>query len=168
MIPFPRIARCLAVFLITLPIAWSWFPAAATAQVRRGLPLPKKTLIPEEGLEVEMLRHKRLPMIEAKINGKGPFTFVLDTGAGTNVLDPKLADELELVSTGTTRLGDPSAPNAIEANTYELESMSVAAVVSGGAPSTHATPPRPGSVPRAARGVAAVRAVTGARSGRVR
>ena len=63
---------------------------------RSGLPVPRETLIPEDGVEVEMLRFNRLPMIEIEINGKGPFRVVVDTGAAGVVLKKELAAELGL------------------------------------------------------------------------
>src|SRR6185503_7143481 len=42
-----------------------------------------------------------LPTIELKINGQGPFLFLIDTGAGQLVLDPVLADSL-----GCPRFGE--------------------------------------------------------------
>lgn len=42
-----------------------------------------------------------LILIPASVNGRGPYEFILDTGAGTSLLSPRLASELGIVSTGT-------------------------------------------------------------------
>ena len=45
------------------------------------------------------------PIVEnVFVNGKGPFIFLLDTGAETNVIDPKLARQLEIPSSFHTDL----------------------------------------------------------------
>ncbi|MHC5003519.1 MAG: aspartyl protease family protein [Planctomycetota bacterium] len=88
-------------------------PSGAPARSRLG---PGPGRIP---MRLEMGR----PVIEATINGAGPFPFVLDTGAGVIVLDPDLVEELSLEPTGTTRIGDPSAPEALEASTYTVASV---------------------------------------------
>jgi len=56
------------------------------------------------------------PMLELRLNGKGPFRFLFDTGSGAGlIVDDDLAVELGLKSTGTRRIGDPNSPAAIEA-----------------------------------------------------
>jgi predicted aspartyl protease len=42
-----------------------------------------------------------LIVIPASVAGRGPFDFVLDTGAGTSLLSPRLASALDIVPTGT-------------------------------------------------------------------
>lgn len=61
------------------------------------------------------------PVIEIRVQGKGPYRFVFDTGAGITVLTPELARELKLESTGKTQIGDPSAPNAIEVDSVNVD-----------------------------------------------
>ena len=68
----------------------------------------------------------RKPTVMASINGKGPFKFFLDTGAGAAVsFEKKLASELGLTVHGTTRVGDPSNPSAIEADNVIAESIAL-------------------------------------------
>ena len=94
---FPRTVRNLVVFFVALPLTGSFVLSSASAQPRRqGLPLPKKTVLPDDGVEVEMLRYKQLPMIETKINGKGPFRLIVDTGAAGVVLKDAVAQKLDL------------------------------------------------------------------------
>jgi predicted aspartyl protease len=42
-----------------------------------------------------------LIVIPASVAGRGPFDFVLDTGAGTSLLSPRLASVLDIIPTGT-------------------------------------------------------------------
>ena len=41
-----------------------------------------------------------LMLLPVSVNGEGPFEFVLDTGAGTSLLTPELADRLKIERTG--------------------------------------------------------------------
>ena len=98
---------------------------AQQTEASRPISGPGATQLSKDLVKVPMKLIMNRPTLEVRINGKGPYAFVLDTGAGTNVLDPALADELNLESTGITRLGDPASPNAIEAETWQLDSISV-------------------------------------------
>lgn len=72
-------------------------------------------------LPMSLPERQKTPVIELAINGKGPFKFFLDTGAGVTVLNKDLAVELGLASIGTTKVGDPANPEAITADIYTLE-----------------------------------------------
>src|SRR5437868_5597993 len=52
------------------------------------------------GISVPMLDFGGRPVVAVRINGKGPFLFVLDTGAGRTVVESSLAEELSLSSAG--------------------------------------------------------------------
>jgi len=61
------------------------------------------------------------PAIDLKINGKGPYRLLFDTGSGAGlILDKSLADELGLKANGKRRIGDPNSPEAIEADTMKI------------------------------------------------
>ncbi len=62
-------------------------------------------------------------LIDVRLNGKGPYRLLLDTGAATTVLDEDLVKELGLEPRGTTRIGDPSNPEANEVDRVELASV---------------------------------------------
>jgi hypothetical protein len=67
-----------------------------------------------------------LPYLEAKINGKGPFLFGLDTGFGGAVeLDSALAMELGIKQTGNTEIGDPSGRNNLTLATGKINQLSI-------------------------------------------
>lgn len=42
-----------------------------------------------------------LILLPVQVNGRGPFEFILDTGAGTSLLSPELAQELKIELTGS-------------------------------------------------------------------
>jgi hypothetical protein len=50
--------------------------------------------LPPEGASMPMLDIGGRPVVEVKISGKGPFPFILDTGATQTVIDPGLSEEL--------------------------------------------------------------------------
>jgi len=62
--------------------------------------LEPKTDVPAEGASVPMLDIGGRPVVEVKINGKGPYPFILDTGATNTVIDSGLNDELSLGNSG--------------------------------------------------------------------
>lgn len=71
----------------------------------------------------------RKPVIDVMIDGKGPFKFFLDTGAGATVVNRDLADELKLPILGDIRIGDPASPQAISANQVGLSRLEIGTAV---------------------------------------
>lgn len=65
------------------------------------------------------------PEIEAMIDGKGPFKFLVDSGAGSTVINADLAEELGLEVVGATAIGDPINPEAIQANIVAVPSLEI-------------------------------------------
>src|SRR6185436_20589291 len=54
-----------------------------------------------------------LPVIDVTVNGKGPFKFVVDTGAGGHAhISSALAAKLALAQVGEARVADGSGKNA--------------------------------------------------------
>jgi hypothetical protein len=75
------------------------------------------------------LRHG-LPFVQVMINGKGPFTFGIDTGTGGQTLvTPELASQLKLEPIGEAQIGDPTGLNKRSAPIFKLPSLEVAGVV---------------------------------------
>ena len=63
-------------------------------------------------------------IVEARLNGQGPFKFVLDTGAGSGVvLDQALAERLGLKKTLEIPMGDPSRSAKILASASTIDSV---------------------------------------------
>jgi predicted aspartyl protease len=80
-----------------------------------GKPAPEAFVVP---MDVSAAR----PSIELRINGKGPFRLLFDTGSGADlILDQELANDLGLETTGTRRIGDPNSPEAIEARVVTVD-----------------------------------------------
>ena len=80
---------------------------------------PERTVVP---MEFDTGR----PLLELRLNGKGPYRFLFDTGSGAGlIVDLDLATELGLKSTGTRRIGDPNSPAAIEAKVVKVARVEV-------------------------------------------
>jgi predicted aspartyl protease len=88
-----------------------------------------------------------LVAVNAEINGKGPYLFVVDTGAaGALRVSPELADALHLPGTGTIRDGDPSGRDSVETPLVRVATVAlgnhrftnVEATVRGQLPGVHA------------------------------
>ena len=79
--------------------------------------------------------------IQAKINGKGPFLFVLDTGAQGFIIYEDLAKELGLPVVGKDTMGDPSNPDAIEVDRVRMESVDIDQVSLSGVTAISWAPP---------------------------
>ncbi len=90
---------------------------------------PKNVAISGTETAIAMDFVGRKPVVDVKINGKGPFKFFLDTGAGATVLDQKLADELQLPTDGNTKIGDPSDPQGITAVRNKIGSLEIGGAV---------------------------------------
>jgi hypothetical protein len=65
------------------------------------------------------------PVVEVKINGKGPFPFILDTGATNTVIDSGLSDELSLGESGRIK---ELMIGAIKMTDLEVDDISVTAM----------------------------------------
>jgi aspartyl protease len=57
---------------------------------------PAMLEVPSGGISLPMQDVGGRPVVDVKINGKGPYRFILDTGASGNVIDTALQDELSL------------------------------------------------------------------------
>lgn len=115
--PERRIART----LVTLACIAAAEPAIAQMHDGRA---PKSTEITTT-LSVPMDLSFQKPVVEARINGKGPFRFFLDTGAGGTVFNDDLVAELELPVVGQARMGDPANPGAIVVDQVRVDTVEI-------------------------------------------
>lgn len=70
----------------------------------------------------------RHTFLDVKVNGKGPYRFLLDTGASDTSIDRALAQELKLPVTGKNAIGDPQDPTAIEAEDVSIVSLEMGSI----------------------------------------
>src|SRR5262245_62067096 len=90
---------------------------------RHGLP-PPDVVMPAEGARLPLAFHGGRPVVEARVNGKGPYRFYFDTGASGPVMGQKLARELGLRALGAARVksgGDGPDAKLIEAEVVNLD-----------------------------------------------
>ncbi len=100
--------------------AWSALLFAAPAGAQDSPP-PERIVVPANGVSLPMADLDGRPLVEVAINGKGPYKFILDTGADETVIDENLKKELSLETVGTTAL-EPST------GTLRIRTLSIAAV----------------------------------------
>src|SRR4051794_5882279 len=92
------LAQCAHRFGLTLLLVFATaaiVPRIATSAADTHLRIE----VPAKGAAVPMLDIGGRPVVEVKINGKGPFPFILDTGATDTVIDSDLNEELSLGDT---------------------------------------------------------------------
>ena len=97
-----------AVFRLSMTIVSGLFIALTTvSQTRMGLPGPEKVELQSPEVSVPMELFGNRPVVVVSVNGKGPYKFIVDTGAGGTILSQSLADELKLEILGEVRVGSP-------------------------------------------------------------
>lgn len=99
-------SRLTVIILILLPLVGSYAqtsPAAAQteetriAEARRRVgEAPAVTNLNSPTVSVPMVGTKTLPLVEVSLNGKGPYRFLVDSGANVTLLQMRVADELKL------------------------------------------------------------------------
>jgi aspartyl protease len=74
------------------------------------------------------LRHN-MPFVQVMVNGKGPFTFSIDTGTGGEALvTPGLIQQLKLPESGKAEIGDPTGRNKKEVSVVKIQTLEVAGI----------------------------------------
>lgn len=141
-----RLAAVLAVSLALLTAQTGW--TQEPVRVRRMGPPPKpfeRAEMPGSSTEVPMTGERRV-LVEVRIDGKGPYHFVLDTGAaGGGRIRPELASQLGLKVMGQAVAGDPSGKNRQTVDIVEAGSLAVGDLtVTGVKLTVGVLPPAPG------------------------
>jgi CubicO group peptidase (beta-lactamase class C family) len=95
---------------------------------RRGPEAPGEVLIGGH-VRIPMDLKSHIPVIEAKVNGKGPFRFAVDSGFGGMMqVTPALAQKLALPVIGEAIGGDPSGKNQATVRILHAESVDIGEV----------------------------------------
>lgn len=77
-------------------------------------------------VELPMLFRGPMPAVEVKVNGKGPFLFAIDTGAGgAGRVDSSLVEKLSLLEIGEARGSDGSGANARSMKVIQVDSITI-------------------------------------------
>lgn len=112
----------LATVLLSLPSVWQEpaqeGPAPEDLQPKRVELEGESAIIP-----FTLDGGRPIPLVEAMVNGKGPFLFFYDTGASVCVLDSGFVKELGIESRGTTEVGDHTANARIAADNVEMATL---------------------------------------------
>lgn len=89
------------------------------------------TVLSAQGIpSVEPMELRRgMPVVQVTVNGKGPFTFGVDTGAGGEAgVSRSFAQKLGLPISGEAEVGDPSGRNPQKVPVFLITSLTVAGV----------------------------------------
>ena len=117
-----RIASTLALLIV-----WAALPrvdAPAQGPQRLELPAPAVQLA-GDSLAVPMDSWQGRSVVQVTIGGRGPFPFVLDTGAQGSVIAKALADSLRLPVAGEANLGSPLGGKPIPAKIVRVERLTL-------------------------------------------
>ena len=82
-----------------------------------------------EDYNAPMDLRRNMPFVQVMVNGKGPYTFGIDTGTGGDALvTPALIEQLTLPVSGKIEVGDPTGRNKREVSQVKIETLEVARV----------------------------------------
>lgn len=115
------LSRCFAFFSLLIT-------AAALAQEQRRMELPStKVDLGGQPARISMDTATKHCIVAVKINGTGPYPFVLDTAAGGSVIDSSIAEKLKLEVIGQARVGDATGGAASVAELVQWETTEIGA-----------------------------------------
>lgn len=106
--------------------------AALAAGPNAGEPARPWTERGESGpavVELPMERYGQRPLVDVKIEGHGPYKFILDTGADGSTVDAALAKELNLRVTGATRLSSPAGGEGVESSNLMIDTLEAGGMI---------------------------------------
>ena len=99
---------------------------ASSITFAQAQPESKHTTHIDPPVTVPMSTDHGKPSVEIRINGQGPFRFLLDTGASPAlVINDDLVRELELETRPGERIGDPANPQAIQTVEVDLAEVMI-------------------------------------------
>jgi Aspartyl protease len=91
----------------------------------QGLPAPEHLSLSGPKIVVPMTFVGGRPVVEAKLNGKGPYRFIFDTGAAGIVISNELAAELNLPALQHAAMGSPESKTPLPATVTRLEKLEI-------------------------------------------
>jgi CubicO group peptidase (beta-lactamase class C family) len=98
----------------------------AGGPMRRPPTAPARTDMPPKPVAVSLQPIEHLLAVDARVNGRGPYRFAIDSGAaGLLRVSPELAKTLALEEIGMARTGDPSGKNAREVPIVRVDSVEI-------------------------------------------
>jgi len=95
-----------------------------TACGQHSLPPPDKVEL-SAPMSVPMESSSGLPVVSARINGRGPYKFIIDTGAMHSVFSENLARELGLPSIAHAAMGRPGSTKPLPATVTRVAKIEI-------------------------------------------
>jgi hypothetical protein len=136
----PNIMRVTAVVLAACFIS----TGVASGQGPTRPTRPEKVII-RGTVDLPLTMTNHVPVVEAKINGKGPYRFALDSGFGGMVeVAATLAEQLALPVIGEMRAGDPSGRSPRTVRLFRTASVDVGSAHFGGVSVSESSRGNPG------------------------
>ena len=117
----PFFLRLLALLLTIL------LSTSITACGPHSLPPPDKIEL-NGPISVPMEAGSGLPVVMARVNGRGPYPFILDTGAMGSVFSEKLAGELSLPAMMHAAMGRPGSTKPLPATVTRVAKIEIGAL----------------------------------------
>jgi CubicO group peptidase (beta-lactamase class C family) len=101
-------------------------PAAPVQAHRAQRPEPPGEVMMHGPITLPMTLDGHLPVLEAKINGKGPYRLGFDTGfGGTFQVSAALAEEMKMPVVGEGRASDPSGTNVRTTKVVHVDAIDI-------------------------------------------
>ena len=132
----------------------------AQAQHRMSMPQPEVKLLSSVAT-APMDLSSGLPVVQVMINGKGPFPFVLDTGAAGTVISETLTQELKLEIQGEMQVHSPMGNHPIPGKLVRMEKLEMGQVVLSNVLAVSFDASRVFNKPNAPRGVLSANSFSG-------
>jgi len=132
---------------MAIAFRWAWLAALilasfpACGQERAGHPgaggpqelaHPAKVELAGEEVVLPMGSFGNRPLVEVKLGGKGPFPFVLDTGASGSVISAPFAEARKLPVIAKARVQSPGSQAAAEGNLVLVDRLEMGGVTVSG------------------------------------
>jgi protein tyrosine phosphatase (PTP) superfamily phosphohydrolase (DUF442 family) len=118
--------RRIAILSAVLSVCTAFTTMSAAAPAPQRLALPEPTFrFDSDSLTVPMESWQGRSVVQVMIDGRGPFPFVLDTGAGATVITKALADSLRLKVTGEAQVGSPLGGTPVPAKIVNIKRLTL-------------------------------------------
>src|SRR5438270_4360803 len=110
------------VAIVTAAVVLSALGFVRYVFAQHSLPAPERLQLAKK-VSVPLTLFGGRPVIEVKVNGKGPFRFIFDTGAAGSVISNELAHELNLPALQHAQMGRPGSSSPLDAYVTKVESL---------------------------------------------
>lgn len=119
--------RTTAALILMFSLATLTSPSRAQ-HASHGAPAPSRIDVPPDGLTIPMRDFGGRPLVEVRIDDRGPYAFIFDTGASITVIGEEISRELTLASPAgvhASSQGNGAAPKIVTVNTLRIGNVAV-------------------------------------------